>query len=272
MALTSTDLFIVGRGATNYNITADNLANYILSGSNKIGLGLNVTGNIVKVSIPVASTPPAAGPGVAQAIDGSLYWDDTLTQLFIRYNNAGSPVWVAAAPSAGGGSTVTVATLAEAAAGNLNTKFNSPETSVPKDSAGMAGAAIIPSGTLATATAAGAGKLRYYTDTRAWLGNDGTNWVPFDQRYARVTAVDYTAKAQDYVVVTAATKTITLPAAPPNGTCVTVVVAGTFLDTVVAPGVGTDNIMGLTQSITLDKQYAAMQFTYVSSTSDWRLN
>ena len=73
-------------------------------------------------------------------------------------------------------------------------------------------------------------------------------------------------------MVTAAGKTITLPAAPPDGTCVTVVVDGTFLDTVVARGVGTDNIMGLAQDITLDKQYAAMQFTYVSSTSDWRLN
>lgn len=102
MALTATDLFIVGRAAVNYKITADDLATYIFS-SGKIGLGLNVTGGIVKVSIPVASTPPAAGPSVTGAIDGSLYWDDTLTQLFIRYNNGGSPVWVAAAPSAGGG-------------------------------------------------------------------------------------------------------------------------------------------------------------------------
>ena len=221
--------------------------------------------------MPEAATPPTPGPLAPEAITGSMYYDINLGVLFIYYENGGAPnlpTWVQV-PVGGG---MAPATLAEAATGTLTSVYSSPETAVPKDSSGMAGAAIIPSGTLATTTAAGAGKLRYYTDTREWLGNDGTNWVPFDQRYARVTAVDYTAKAQDYVVVTAATKTITLPVAPPNGTCVTVVVAGTFLDTVVAPGVGTDNIMGLAQSITLDKQYAAMQFTYVSSTSDWRLN
>lgn len=100
--INNNDLFIVSRSGTNYRVTAADVAAYAGAGAT-FGLGLNVTGGIVKVSIPVASTPPAAGAGAAQAINGSLYWDDTLTQLFIRYNNGGSPVWVAAAPSAGGG-------------------------------------------------------------------------------------------------------------------------------------------------------------------------
>jgi hypothetical protein len=51
---------------------------------------------------------------------------------------------------------------------------------------------------------------------------------------------------------------------------VTVVVAGTWLDTVVARN--GSNIMALAQDITLDKQYAAMQFTYTDATNGWRLN
>jgi hypothetical protein len=70
--------------------------------------------------------------------------------------------------------------------------------------------------------------------------------------------------------VTAAGRTITLPAAPAEGTMVTVVVAGTFLDTVGARN--GSNIMAHAQDITLDKQYAAMQFTYTDSTNGWRLN
>ena len=46
-----------------------------------------------------------------------------------------------------GGSSVVAATLAEAAAGTINTKFSSPQTAVPKDASGMTGAALIPTGT-----------------------------------------------------------------------------------------------------------------------------
>ena len=52
------------------------------------GLGLNVNGTTVKVGIPIAGTPPVAGTGTAEAVDGSLYWDCQLGSLFIRYNNA----------------------------------------------------------------------------------------------------------------------------------------------------------------------------------------
>ena len=71
------------------------------------GLGIAITGNIVKVAIPQASTPPTPGAGAAQAVVGSMYWDDVLNQLFIYYSNGGSPIWVQAAPSASGGSTYT---------------------------------------------------------------------------------------------------------------------------------------------------------------------
>jgi hypothetical protein len=67
------------------------------------------------------------------APNGITYtWDNTLG------------VWTG---GAGGGSTVTAASLAEAAAGTLNTVFSSPQTAVPKDASGMTGAALLPVGT-----------------------------------------------------------------------------------------------------------------------------
>ena len=278
-----------------------------VSATTTFGLGLNVTGQTVKLSVTKGSTPPATGTGIAQAIDGSMYWDDEYGSFFYRYNDGTRTQWVqvtgsdtaggalafpAAAPAAtyaapngvtytydgtkgvwtqGGGAALSPATLAEAAAGTINTKYSSPLTSVPKDASGMTGAAIIPTGTTGQRPGApAAGWLRHNTTTDQWFGYDGSDWVPFDQRRPVVTSADVTAVANDYVVVDTAGVTVTLPASPEPGTCVTVVVAGTFLDTVVARN--GSNIMALAQDITLDKQYAAMQFTYSDATNGWRLN
>ena len=197
MALTGTDLLLVGRGAVNYKATAADLATFVLS-DGTIGLGLNITGRIVKVSIPVASTPPAVGALAAQAVDGSLYWDDNLGQLFIRYANssgAGGPVWVAAAPPGGGGAAgvtsvgvttpitnsgtatapviaistatttargaVQLATAADAATGTDASKVLTPATGVPKTPADMTGALYLPGGNDGARPAAATGLLRY---------------------------------------------------------------------------------------------------------------
>jgi len=234
------------------------------------GLGIDITGSIVKVAIPELTAAPAAGAGAAQAVVGSLYWDTNLGVLFIYYDNAGVPTWVQASPA---GSSTVAATNAEARAGTLTAVYNSPATSVPKDAANMTGAAIIPSGTSAQRTAVAtpiAGMHRFNTTQKFWEGYTGAAWVPFDQRLSRVTATSLAAVANDYIVVTAATQTITLPAAPEPGACVTVVVGGTFLDTVVARN--GSNIMGLAEDITLDIEYAAMQFTYTDASNGWRLN
>jgi len=81
---------------------------------------------------------------------------------------------------------------------------------------------------------------------------------------------DVTAAANQYWVVTASGRTITLPATPAVGDTVTVVVNGEFTDTVVARN--GSRIMGLAEDITLDKNYAAMDFTYVDATEGWRLS
>ncbi len=111
--INNNDLFLISSGGVNYKVTAADVAAYAGAGAT-FGLGLNLTGGIVKVSLPVASTPPAVGAAAAQAINGSVYWDDNLGQLFIRYANsggAGGPVWVAAAPPAGGGGGGTVTSV-----------------------------------------------------------------------------------------------------------------------------------------------------------------
>jgi hypothetical protein len=72
------------------------------------------------------------------------------------------------------------ASLAEAAAGVLDTVFLSPKTGVPKDAAGMTGAAILPSGTTAQRPAAPvSGMARVNTDTVPQLEQyAGGAWKP----------------------------------------------------------------------------------------------
>jgi hypothetical protein len=83
-----------------------------------IGLGLAVSGTAIKVSIPIQFGPPAAGTLPAEAIDGSMYWDDNLGLLFIRYNDGTSTQWVQVTPSGGGGGgTGTVTSVGLASAG-----------------------------------------------------------------------------------------------------------------------------------------------------------
>lgn len=73
------------------------------SPSTTVGLGLAISGTAIKVSIPIQFGPPAPGGLPAEAIDGSLYWDDNLGLLFIRYNDGSSTQWVQVIPSGGGG-------------------------------------------------------------------------------------------------------------------------------------------------------------------------
>jgi hypothetical protein len=75
------------------------------------GLGINLSGTapneMYKLETPIQTGPPAAGTLPAEAIDGSLYWDDTQGLLFIRYNDGTSTQWVQVVPSAPPASTIT---------------------------------------------------------------------------------------------------------------------------------------------------------------------
>lgn len=108
-----------------------------------IGLGLAVNGTAIKVSIPIQYGPPATGAAANQAMDGSMYWDDTLGILFIRYRDADSAQWVQAIPSGGGGGGGTVTSVAMTAAGGL-TQTGSPVTSAGAITVGFSMAGLTP--------------------------------------------------------------------------------------------------------------------------------
>lgn len=80
------------------------------------------------------------------------------------------------------------------------------------------------------------------------------------------TAVNKTLTANEFCVVTASGKTITLPATPAVGTQVAVGVQN-FADTVLARN--GSNIMALAQDVTLDVPNSSYEFIYVDSTRGW---
>lgn len=88
-------------------------------GSLTEGLGIDITGSVVKLEIPIQFGPPAAGTLPAEAIDGSLYWDDNLGTMFIRYNDGTSTQWVQIMPTGGGGGGTYTGTLPIAVTGTV---------------------------------------------------------------------------------------------------------------------------------------------------------
>jgi hypothetical protein len=81
-----------------------------------------------------------------------------------------------------------------------------------------------------------------------------------------VTATSITATVNTHVYVSAATKTITLPASPTIGQRVLLTV-GNFTDTVV--GRNGSNIMSSATDMTLDKEYLSIQFIFADATRGW---
>jgi len=81
-----------------------------------------------------------------------------------------------------------------------------------------------------------------------------------------VTAASITATVNTHVYVSAAGRTITLPASPTIGQRVLITV-GNFTDTVV--GRNGSNIMGSATDFTMDAAYLSIQFIYTDATQGW---
>lgn len=81
-----------------------------------------------------------------------------------------------------------------------------------------------------------------------------------------VTSASVTATVNTHVYVSAATKTITLPASPAIGQRVLVTV-GNFTDTVVARN--GSNIMSSASDLTMDAAYLSIQFIFTDATQGW---
>jgi hypothetical protein len=82
------------------------------------------------------------------------------------------------------------------------------------------------------------------------------------------TATSITAQPGQFVVVTAGSKTITLPASPIIGYCVKIGV-GAFTTTVVARNAS--NIMSLAEDLTIDTASTTIILQYVDATIGWKL-
>jgi hypothetical protein len=84
-----------------------------------------------------------------------------------------------------------------------------------------------------------------------------------------VTAVNKTLVNREHVTVTAAGKTITLPASPSGGWEVAISV-GNFEDTILARN--GQNIMGLAENMTIDKAYVTIHCIFSgNATQGWRI-
>ena len=70
--------------------------------------------------------------------------------------------------------------------------------------------------------------------------------------------------------VTSDGQTINLPGSPGPGNEVLIINGGEFTSTVV--GRNGQNIMGLSENITLDMKYAAVTFLYIDSSNGWRVS
>lgn len=186
----------------------------------------------------------AAGPGITvkpgspptPASPGDLWYNSASedARLYIYFTDAGSTSqWIDTSPSAPLGQSGT-------------TEMNFPT--------GAAGATYqAPNGVL----------YSWNTTYTAWQAETGRVKITIGSNGA-------TLKDGEYVVIPSSGTTVNLPTSPAPGNSLTIVVAGVFKDTIV--GRSGSNIMGLAEDITLDKQYAAMVFTYVDATHGWRLN
>ena len=85
-------------------------------------------------------------------------------------------VWLASGSTTAG---LQPATSVEAQLGILTSAYSSPATAVPKNAAGMTGAAIIPAGNTAQQPVGLAGMLRFNTDIGQMEYYNGATWVPF---------------------------------------------------------------------------------------------
>jgi hypothetical protein len=92
---------------------------------------------------------------------------------------------------------------------------------------------------------------------------------PITGNTVTVTAVSKTLTNLERCTVTASGQTITLPTSPQAGWEVTVFIAGSFTDTVIARN--GENIMSLAQDMTVDRADSSVTLFYVDATRGWRI-
>lgn len=115
----------------------------------------------------------AERPTLAAGDAGSIRFNTT-TGLMEQWDGS---AW--SSLSTGGGSSVSPASLSEAAAGTLTTVYSSPQTAVPKDASGMDGAALMPGGNDSERPGSPSTGMLRYNDQASPAGMefyDGSSW------------------------------------------------------------------------------------------------
>jgi hypothetical protein len=101
-------------------------------------------------------------------------------------------------------------------------------------------------------------------------GTGTLGWnTPLSSYTITVTATGKTLVNRERCTITASGQTLTLPGSPSAGDEVTVTVAGTFIDTVVARN--GSNIMSLAENMTLNQANISVTLYYVDAIRGWRL-
>jgi hypothetical protein len=216
--INNTDLFLVSRAGTSYQVTGADVATFAtLSGlpsqGGNSGKVLSTNGSGVLSWITVGGTGTVTSVNVSGGTTGLTYSGGPVTAsgtitmagvLGVANGGTGQTTAQAAidallpTQTGNGGKYLTTngsvtawsatplngaASLAEAAAGTITDKYSSPQTAVPKDASGMAGAALLPGSAAAYSGTAAMGMIRYnnltppavieYYNGSAWVALGG---------------------------------------------------------------------------------------------------
>jgi hypothetical protein len=99
---------------------------------------------------------------------------------------------------------------------------------------------------------------------------DGNN-LNFKDYTITTTSVDKILSNFEYCTVTSGGVTLTLPSSPSIGDRVVIGIGGNYEDTVVKR-YGSNNIMGLSEDITINAGYVTLTFIYINNTLGWRIS
>ena len=119
-------------------------------------------------------------------------------------------------------------------------------------------------------TSAGAGAIQYRKMIAEIGGDRKKGWVQTGQSAPKLTALSLTASNTEFIIVTAGSITITLPASPSSGDYV-IVKDGTgscSTNTFTVDRNGS-NIASAASDLIFDKDFAQVTMTYINATIGW---
>ena len=163
--ITMAGVLAVANGGTGATTQAAAQANLLPSQAGNPGKLLSTDG------AGVLSWVAAGGTGTVTGVTGTL-------PITVATGTTTPVIAINAATAAAAGS-IEIATLAEAATGTDATRASTPETSVPKDASGMAGAALLPGSAAAYGGTSATGMIRYNNSTPPAVIEyyNGSAWV-----------------------------------------------------------------------------------------------